>query len=138
MLCSLPRSITVRIMRRFVMCIFLPLLSLISYWMEIDYNFNDNRLLLSTIVAILLSVALFFYVPIARKIERGSIAWGVIIVFAIMLACFAGIGIIGNHQWGFPLFFLACFAPAYHQLCRVDFNKDKFSFFKATMKSQSD
>ena len=116
------------------MCLYLPLTSLLFYWREVGGDYSDNQLLWSSSIAILLAIGLFFYVPIGQKIEPRSIAWGWLLFILILVAGFGLIGLIGDKPWGFSLTLLACFLPSYHEICRLQANKYKYSFFKAPEK----
>ena len=116
-------------------------------------NYSTTQLLLASVIAILVAIGLFLYVPIARKVERGSIAWGLIWIAVIALGA---LGFISDAEpWGFPLFLLAIWARCFtacadkrrgretiktlatiisqvrHELCRLEEGKVRPAFFKA-------
>ena len=118
--------------RRLGLAVFLPLLSLLLYWHRLHGDYSTNQLLLASSVAIVAATGLYLYAPIARKVERGSLAWGLLWIAVITLGA---IGLINDTEaWGFPLTFFAIWAPIYHALCKQEEKETRGSFFKAPQK----
>ena len=98
--------------------VWLPLFSLLSYWLGVRCDHSTIQLSLIPDIAILGAAGLFLYAPIARKVERGSIVRGLLLTAAIALGA---IGYISHAEpWGSPLFLFAIWAPVYHYLCRQE------------------
>lgn len=121
-------------------------------------GYCTNHLLFASAIAILVATGLFLYTPIVLKVERGSIAWGLLWIAVITLG---SIGYISDAEpwallYSFPRFGLRCFTTCAvkrrerettkalasttgkmrYELCRLEEGKVKLSFFKAPQKSQ--
>jgi hypothetical protein len=124
------------VLKKLAMSAFLPLLSLLLYWQRLHGDYSTYQLVLASSIAILIAVGLFLYASIARKVERGSIAWGFLLIVSMMVAAMGIIEMLGTGRpWGFPLFFLAMWIPIYHEICRVDQERTNAGLFKASSKT---
>lgn len=89
----------------------LPLFTLLPYWLGVRGNYSTNQLLLASAIALLVAAGLFLYVRVAREIERGSIVWGLLWIAIIALGA---VGFISDAEpWGFPLFLFAIWVPVF-------------------------
>ena len=65
-----------RIVKRLTFAVTFPLLSLSLYWREIDGDYSASQLVLASAIVIVAATGIFLYTPIAKRVERGSLAWG--------------------------------------------------------------
>ena len=107
--------------KRLALSGWLPLFSLLSYLLGFRGDYRTDQLFLASAIALLVATGLFLNAPIARKVERGSIAWGLLWIAVVALG---SIGYISDAKpWGIPLFLFAIWAPVYHCLCRQEEGK---------------
>ena len=105
-----------RISGRLGMSITMPLVSLGLYWQRLHGDYTTEEMLVASAIAIVVAAGLYLYAPIARRIERWSAAWVLLWIVVITVGV---IGFINDTQaWGFPISFIAIWAPVYHSLCR--------------------
>ena len=81
--------------KRLSMCPWLPLFTLLSYWLGIRGDYGTNQLLAISAIAILVAAGLFMYAPIARKVEHGSIAWRLLWIAVIT---FGAVGFVSEAE----------------------------------------
>ncbi|MXX96409.1 MAG: hypothetical protein F4065_04650 [Rhodothermaceae bacterium] len=110
-----------------------PLISLWTYWRAFDGNYTGTDILWGVAVTIILASAIYLYLPIAKKVERGSIIWflGLLTIFGIftfgtVLAGFWTHWIIRipveQQAWGEYITYSAIWIPAIHTIAK---NKNK-------------
>ena len=134
----MPRQMSRRMKRtvkRLFVAIVFPLLSLLQYWIVLDDDYSTNKLLLASAIAIVVAAGIFLYAPIAKKVERGGLAWASGFTATVLLAAIGFMYMLdGTKAWGWPVFFFAIWVPVVHQLCQQLDVEVKLSFFKAPRK----
>lgn len=65
---------------------------------DLDGDYSKAQLLWSSLITIIVAISVFMYVPVAKKIERGSLIWRLGLGFTIVLA------VIGLGRWFFEFF----------------------------------
>ena len=108
---------------RWGMSITIPLLSLLLYWGRLHGNYSTDQLLLASAIAIAVAAGLYLYAPVARKVERWSTAW--ILLWIVVIAVGVTGFIYDTHPWGFPVAFIAIWAPVHHSICRLNVGESK-------------
>lgn len=101
---------------RLVLALFCPLLSLLLYWQRLHGDYSTIQVLVASCIAIAVAASLYLYAPFAQRIRLRSLA-GVLLLIAIIT-----IGIVGfvfdAKPWGFPVTFMAIWAPVCHSVFR--------------------
>lgn len=108
-----------RTIKRLAFSVTFPLIALWQYWYSAkrDGDYSTNQLLLASAIAIVVAAAIFLYVPIAKKVERWSIAWWL----GLMAIMFLGATAIIIHwlyeahrAWSHAVIFFTIWIPVIH------------------------
>ena len=116
---------------RLILSVCFPLLSLHAYWRDLDGNYSGMQFLWGLVIAIIATVAIFLYVPVAKKVERGSVVWTFGLLFAIFVPAVVILGSMGETKiWGRAVSFFALWIPVIHISAQRWDKTYKWSFFK--------
>ena len=106
-----------RTIKRLALSVTHPLLALWLYWGRLHGDYSTNQLLLASAIAIVVAAAIFLYVPIAKKVERWSIAWWL----GLMAIMFLGATAItikllyeAHRAWSDAVIFFTIWIPVIH------------------------
>lgn len=124
---------------KLILSVLHSLLAFHSYWRAFDGAYSDMDLLWGGVVTVVLSMAIFMYEPVAKKIQTFSFAWffGLLIVINLLV----GGWIISDpyflrlplvyRAWGEYMLMLGILLPITHQLFHyTGKRRRKGSFFK--------
>lgn len=95
-----------------------PMITLWIYWRRLarQDEYALEEMLLASGVALFVAVGIFLYVPLAKKVRRGSPVW------IVGIALITGLIIVGATQegrtWAWPLLFFAIWMPVIHVCCQ--------------------
>lgn len=116
--------------RRLVISMFFPLLSFYFYWTQIDGDYTGNQLLWALVITLMAILVIFLYFPVAKKIERGSMAWSLGLISVMFLVSVGIVGLIGSIAWGLAVGVFACWIPVIHEIAYNWDKTYKWSLFK--------
>ena len=101
--------------KRLTLSVCFPFLGLYTYWRDLNGDHSGTQLLWGIVVAIIAGLAIFLYVPVAKKVERGSIVWTLGLLFAILVPAVLILGSMGETiVWARAVSLFAIMTPAIH------------------------
>ena len=115
-----------------------PLLGFVNYWRAFDGEADQADLLSGIVVSGVLSVAIFMYFPIAKKVENFSLAWFLGLIVSLNLVLCGGYVMSGSlyspvefRAWGNYMLLFGVFMPVMHVIFRsIGKPRKKGAFFK--------
>ncbi|MXW69345.1 MAG: hypothetical protein F4Z61_05390 [Acidimicrobiia bacterium] len=119
-------------MMRLLLCAY-PLGSFIVYWLGLrsDVSYDGTDLLWGSLVTAILTIILYLYFPLSKKIERFSPAWGLGVSMGSSLFFF---GLILEHlienAWGNYMWFFGLWITVHFLGLPKEHKSYKWSFFK--------
>ena len=116
--------------RRLLTSVFFPSLSFYFYWTQIDGNYSEKQLVWALVITTITSLVIFLYFPVAKKVERGSVAWSLGLIFMMFLISTGIVGLIGDDPWGLGVGVFATSIPGIHEIARNWDKTYKWSLFK--------
>ena len=123
-----------RKIRRLLISVSFPAISLVVYWGRLDGIYATDHVLVAVAVAIAVAIGIFFYAPLAKRVERGSVAWNLGLGISVMIVVFGLVSIwtAQDMTWRLPVVFFSIWIPVIHIACRS--LEVEWSFFKAPPK----
>ena len=109
---------TKRTLRRLTIAFGFPALCVASFWQNIGDSVRAEQLLLPVIIAIGVSIGIFFYAPLAKEFKSRRSVWILLIGISALAAAIAFPSLWqGDAAWAEALFLFACFVPMIHAAC---------------------
>ena len=97
-----------------------PIFGLVMYWRELDGDYGAGQMVVAGAIALVLSIGIYVYPPIAKRIESKSVAWLLGLGLTVIIVLVGATNSLTNPEntWGMPVAFFAIWIPVIHVVSR--------------------
>lgn len=117
-----------RLLKRITPAVTLPLISVASYWLELNGQWTGAQLFTALGIGAITGMVIHMYAPVAHKVKRGTMVWSFGLLLVILL-CTAGglLNVYLGQAWGKPVFVFFLLLPSFHMFFQRIYKRPKGS-----------